>query len=224
MSKTNHTKTSLRGKNSRRSSNRTEVVLIANRRTIIHWEDDATRDLPPYQPRKMSYRTVRAKYANSPPGAAILKSTVSEGIIIGEPKEAKLSLEIYADASYGGEGAGSQTGALMTLGGQPVGWYSWRQDIIALSVTETEYIADCEGVKNAAWGEQFLKELHISLELPILKTDSEEAYNLSQTSKFLRRSCHIERRYYYLRQQAQPEKLVIPRYPDQAHPMSSIIA
>ena len=67
----------------------------------------------------------------------------------------------------------------MTLGNQSVGWYSRRQDIVALSITEAEYIVDCEGVKGATWGEQFLRELHICLEPPILKTDSEGTYNLS---------------------------------------------
>jgi len=121
-----------------------------------------------------------------------LMSTAPEGIIIKKPKEAKLSLEIYADASYGGEGARSQTGILMTLGNQPVGWYSRRQNIVALSITDAKYIADCEGAKDAAWEEQFLRELHRSLEPTILKTDSKGAYNLSQTSKFPRRSRHIE--------------------------------
>jgi len=75
---------------------------------------------------------------------AYLKSTASEGIIIEKPKGAELLLEIYADTSYGGEGARSQTRVLMTLGNQPVRCYSWRQDIVALSITEAEYVADCK--------------------------------------------------------------------------------
>jgi len=70
-----------------------------------------------------------------------------EAIIIRKPKEVKLSLEIYADASYGGEGVRLQTGVLMTLRNGSVGWYSWKQDIIALSITEVEYIVDCKGAK-----------------------------------------------------------------------------
>jgi len=55
---------------------------------------------------------------------AYLKLTASEEIIIRKPKETKLSLEIYADASYEGEGARLQTAVLMTLRNQSVGWYS----------------------------------------------------------------------------------------------------
>jgi len=85
----------------------------------------------------------------------------------------------------------------MTLGYQPIGWYSRRQEVVSLSITEAEYIADCEGAKDAAWMRQFLQELGINSK-PILYTDSEGAYNLSKTSKFARRSRHIEHRYHYL--------------------------
>jgi len=50
---------------------------------------------------------------------------------------------IYAGASYGDkeESSRSQTGVLIALGQQPVGWYSRRQDVVALSITEAEYTA-----------------------------------------------------------------------------------
>jgi hypothetical protein len=48
---------------------------------------------------------------------------------------AKVDAEIWVDASYGGEGSRSQTGALVTVAEQPINWYSRRQDVVALSVT-----------------------------------------------------------------------------------------
>jgi len=84
------------------------------------------------------------------------------------------------------------------LGNQPIGWNSQRQDVVALSITEAEYIADCEAAKDLSWASQFLKELDIEMSTPTLTTDSEGAYHLSKTSKFLRRSRHIEHRYYYI--------------------------
>jgi len=92
-----------------------------------------------------------------------------------------LDVRIYADASYGGENARSQSRVLMTIGRQPVGWYSRRQDVVAISITEAEYIADCKGAKDAAWIRQFLSKLKINSK-PTLVTDSEGAYNLSKTN------------------------------------------
>ena len=77
-----------------------------------------------------------------------LWSSRYEGIILKKPKE--LRIEAFADASYGGEESRSQSGVLLTLGKQPIGWYSRRQDIVTLSITEAEYLADCEGAKDIA--------------------------------------------------------------------------
>ena len=60
---------------------------------------------------------------------------------------------------------------------------------MALSVTEAEYVAGCEGATDAAWIRQFLEEITSST-TPILTIimDSEGALNLSKTAKFQRRS------------------------------------
>lgn len=144
-----------------------------------------------------------------------LRSTRQEGIRLRKPKN--LELETYADASYGGEDCKSQTGVLITLGKQPVGWYSRRQDIVALSVTEAEYIAACEGAKDCAWGMQFLVELQIMTN-PTLITDSEGALHLAKTSKFHRRSRHIEHRYHYIRQQVRGKHLRLRTIPGKDNP------
>lgn len=147
-----------------------------------------------------------------------LYSTRQEGLILRKP--ANLDLRIYSDAKYGGEKARSQTGVLITLGEQPVGWYSRRQDIVSLSVTEAEYIAACEGAKDAAWWRQFLKEIKVieGSAPPVLTTDSEGAFNLAQTTKYLRRSRHIDHRYHYLRQQTKQGLLTMGTIPGKENP------
>jgi len=90
-----------------------------------------------------------------------------------------LEIRIYADASYGGEESRSQSCVMITLGNQLVGWYSRRQEILSLSITEAEYIADCKGVKDAAWMQQFLAELGITTR-PTLYTDSERSVQPEQ--------------------------------------------
>jgi hypothetical protein len=62
--------------------------------------------------------------------------------------------EIYVDASYGGEESKTQTGVVITIGGQTVEWYSTRQDKISQSIAEAEYVACTEGAKDAAWMRQ----------------------------------------------------------------------
>ena len=146
-----------------------------------------------------------------------LYSTKQEGIILRKPSN--LRLETYANASYGGPGSRSQTGVLITMGGQPVGWYSRRQDIVSLSITEAEYIACCEAAKDLAWGQQFCSEIQaLDHELPLLWTDSEGAMNLYKTNQFLRRSRHIEHRFHYLWQQVRQQKMQISWVPGNENP------
>jgi len=162
----------------------------------------------------------RAKDANQTYWNTTLKvlwylvSMKMEGLALKKSRD--LSLKIYTDAAYGGEGSRGQTGALMCLGDQLVGWYSRRQDVVTLSVTEAEYIADCKGVKDTSWAQQFLKELNLHLK-PQLYTDSEGAYGLSKSPKFAWRSQHIEHWFHYLRQQVRSEKLEIITIPGKAN-------
>jgi hypothetical protein len=44
---------------------------------------------------------------------------------------------------------------------------------MSLSITKTEYIANCEGAKDAAWGRQLMNEMKIPMEIPRLLTGSE---------------------------------------------------
>jgi len=137
-------------------------------------------------------------------------------------KPGNLDLKIFSDASYGdkGETSRSQTGVLTTLGEQPIGWYSRRQDVVALSITEAKYIANCEGAKDSSWTSQFLAELKVPSErTPELWTDSEGAAYLSLTTKFLRWSHHIEHRFHYIRQEVAKNKLVVKAITEKDNPL-----
>ena len=154
-----------------------------------------------------------------------LKSTPQKGVHLKRPTN--LELKAYADASYGDEKARSQNGTLLLLGEQLVGWTSRRQDVVALSITEAEYISDCEGAKDLLWAKQFLEELGISqLTPPILLTDSEGAAYLTKTTKFQRRSRHIEHRFHYIRQQVKKGNLrvkTIPGTENLADPLTKLL-
>ena len=135
-----------------------------------------------------------------------LKATSTEGITLRKPRN--LEVRILADVAFGGEKARSQSGAIIMIGGQAIAWTTRRQDVVALSSTESEYISDCEAAKDAAWIQQLLWELSVKV-IPVLMTDSEEATHLAKTNAFLRRTRHIEHRYHYLRQEVKAGNLKI---------------
>jgi hypothetical protein len=64
-----------------------------------------------------------------------LNSTKHEGLLLRKPtKDEGLEVKIYVDTAYGGEESKSQTGVIVTLGGQPISWYTRKQDIVTLSL------------------------------------------------------------------------------------------
>ena len=125
------------------------------------------------------------------------------------PQGNKGVIKAYADASYGGEQAKSQSGNLVTLSGQIVMWSSRRQDITAQSITEAEYIACSEATKDIRWIQQLLEELpsQILVQPAYLYSDNEAAIKLTKTQTFHKRTRHIEHRYHYIRELVEQGKI-----------------
>ncbi|UYV73756.1 hypothetical protein LAZ67_11000764 [Cordylochernes scorpioides] len=67
----------------------------------------------------------------------------------------------YVDADWGGNLADrkSQTGLVFFLAGGPIAWESKKQQTVALSSTESEYIALCEAGKEAVYLRALLDEM-----------------------------------------------------------------
>jgi hypothetical protein len=52
------------------------------------------------------------------------------------------------------------------MAGGPTFWLSKRQDVVALSTTEAEYLALAKAAQQARWAHQFLKEVGHPAALP----------------------------------------------------------
>ena len=67
----------------------------------------------------------------------------------------------YTDADWGGcRDTRKSTGAyLFLLYGGPISWCSKRQQSVALSLTEAEYMAETQATKEAIWLRRFLSEI-----------------------------------------------------------------
>ena len=108
-----------------------------------------------------------------------------------------LRLQGYTDADWAGDldERKSTSAFVFVLNGGAISWRSKKQEMIALSTMEAEYIAAAAAVQEAVW----LRSLLISLEVvphaddPItLHSDSMSAIDYSKDSKFHGRTKHIE--------------------------------
>ena len=146
-----------------------------------------------------------------------LSSMTNEGVTIAKGEKGDL-IKGYVDASQPKEEEASrcQSGSLVTLYGQSIMWTSRRQDVVAMSITETEYIATSEGLKDLAWVQQFLQEILPRYKkpwIPTMFTDNEAAQKLSKAQIYHRRTRHILYRFHYIRQEVDNQLVTIQRIP-----------
>lgn len=110
----------------------------------------------------------------------------------------------YSDASWNPDKAcgKSRSGYVFILSGAAISWKSTKQDIIALSTCEAEYVALCEAMKEGKWLRAFLNELGLQrfCDGPTeLRCDNQSTIKLSGNPIQHQRSKHINLKYLFSR-------------------------
>lgn len=109
----------------------------------------------------------------------------------------------YSDADYAGDKktARSTSGYVFMLGGGIISWGSERQKSVALSTTESEYMAASYAVKEMVWLKRLLSELLlVEMETPVFYMDCQSAIRLVKNPEFHKRTKHINVRYHFIRE------------------------
>lgn len=117
-----------------------------------------------------------------------------------------ISLSIYSDADYGGDldTRRSTTGFVLMIGGGAISWCSQRQPTVALSTTESEYVAASQTLKELIWVNRLLREIVPSVNIvPHLNIDNQSAIKLIKNPEFHKRTKHIDIKYHFIREQYQ---------------------
>jgi hypothetical protein len=106
----------------------------------------------------------------------------------------------YTDSDYAAclDSRRSTSGVATKMAGGPTFWMSKRQDVVALSTTEAEYIALAKGAPR--WTHNFLAEIgHPQPLLSKVCADNKGSIAISENPKFHSRVKHIDIRFHYLR-------------------------
>ena len=109
----------------------------------------------------------------------------------------------YADAAYGNTDDRKLTsGYVFLAAGGAITWMSKKQQTVALSSTEAEYVAMSDASREALW----LRSLYGELSLPqakpsVIKGDNNGAIAMTRNPQFHKRSKHIDIKYHWIRDQ-----------------------
>ena len=107
----------------------------------------------------------------------------------------------YTDSDWAGcsDDRRSTTGGCFYLGNNLVSWYSKKQNIVALSTAEAEYIVAASCYAQMLWMRQMLDDYGIHQESFRIFCDNQSAIDLSKNPVHHGRSKHIDIRYHFIR-------------------------
>ena len=127
-----------------------------------------------------------------------------------------LKLEAYSDSSFQSDPDDSKSisGYVFTLNRGVVSWKSSKQQTVADSTTEAEYIAVSEAAKEAVWMKKFISELGIvsEIESPVpLYCDNTGAVAQAKEPRAHHKSKHILRCFHLVREFIERQEVCIKR-------------
>jgi hypothetical protein len=137
--------------------------------------------------------------------------------------ESELKVRGYSDASFqtDRDDSKSQSGWVFTLNGGAVTWKSSKQQTVADSTCESEYIAVSEASKEASWIKKFIGDLGVvpNNEDPMeIFCDNEGAVALTKEPRNHGRTRHIKRKYDFIRDRVEDGELIVKRVSSEDNP------
>ena len=131
-----------------------------------------------------------------------LKGTQHHTLTYGGAEELlNQEINIFCDADWaGGSDRKSTSGYVVTIAGGAIAWSSKKQNSVALSTAEAEYIAAMHTAKQIIWQRSLFQELEI--DLPATSTifsDNQAAIAIAHHPEFHARTKHIDIAYHFLR-------------------------
>lgn len=109
----------------------------------------------------------------------------------------------YSDADYANDPVTrrSITGYVFIKNGAAVTWSSQRQQTVALSTTEAEFMAACAATKEAMWLKQLLSDIsEFNQQSVCINIDNQSAINVIKNSEFHKRCKHIDIKYNFIKE------------------------
>ena len=127
--------------------------------------------------------------------------TMDAKVTYGSPTSLVKPITGYSDSNWGSDlkDRRSVSGAVVKLWGSPVSWISRRQNTVALSTTEAEYMAIGVVTQEILWFRMWLKEvLGLTITVPVY-CDNVSAISMTSHETDHQRTKHIDIRHHFVR-------------------------
>ena len=131
-----------------------------------------------------------------------LKGTLKYGLKFSAQEE-KPELFGYSDADWAGDvdTRRSTSGYVFQIGSGTVSWSSRKQQTVAKSSTEAEYVALSSATQEAVWLRRLMKDLGRQMDAPAtIYEDNQGAIELAKNARFHNRTKHIDICHHFVRE------------------------
>ncbi|KAG8502733.1 hypothetical protein CXB51_000654 [Gossypium anomalum] len=140
-----------------------------------------------------------------------IKGTKSYGMLFSKVENMKLIG--YANSDWVGsiDDMKSTSGYLFTLGSAIFCWSSKKQNVVAQSIDEVEYVAAASAVNQAIWLRKIMADLNLhQMEATEINCDNQSAVAIVKNLVFHGRTKHFKIKFHFVREmkQAQEVKLI----------------
>ena len=143
-----------------------------------------------------------------------LKGTLSLGLDFKRAN--KTNLVGYSDSSHNidEDDGRSTTGHIFYLKDCPISWCSQKQETVALSSCEAEFMASIEAAKQAIWLQELLEEVTKRTHRKVvIHIENKSAIALTKNPVFHGRSKHIHKWYHFIRECVEAELVDVQHIP-----------
>jgi chemotaxis protein histidine kinase CheA len=137
----------------------------------------------------------------------------------------QIQITAFTDADWGGDhhDRKSTTGYVIKLNGCTISWATKKQQTVAISSTEAEYMAISAGAQELLWMQQFINELtqttRRALDMSstaILYCDNQSALAISRNDVHHHRTKHIDIKHHFIRDHVKAKRIDVVWIPTQA--------
>ena len=105
----------------------------------------------------------------------------------------------------------STSGYVFSLFGGAISWMSKKQDVVALSTTEAEYMAATHASKEVVWLQRLCSEFGFKQQVVMIDCDSQSAIVLEKSLAYHSKMKHIEVQYHFVRDMVENKKVFLDK-------------
>ena len=131
-----------------------------------------------------------------------IKGTIEYGLMYKKRNDC-LKIIVFSDADYASDyiTRKSVSGFFVKLDDSVISWGSRKQSTVALSTTESEFIAASTAIQEMIWIKRLMKPLHDdNLPKPILYIDNQSAIQIIKDLRYHCKTKHIDIKYKFIRE------------------------